>query len=172
MKKLGVHHIHHVPEWPSYFCKIWALYVSQIYKVYIFTCLFSVRNTINLSHHELNMFNHAQWWKKYLSKEYLAINIIKHTFHVINLLYIYIYNMNIYIYIWKRNMKSFSNETVSFFFRKFCFSYILDFAKTVWALRILAQKFTRNFLKKEFWALHNHVLVSILLCSSHFTELN
>ena len=30
-----VHHIHHVPKWPFYFCKIWALCVSQIYMVYI-----------------------------------------------------------------------------------------------------------------------------------------
>ena len=27
----------------------------------------------------MNMFNQAQWWKKYLSKEYLSLNIIKHT---------------------------------------------------------------------------------------------
>ena len=42
MKKLRVHHIHHMPKWPSYFCKIGALCVSQIYMVYIFTCLLSV----------------------------------------------------------------------------------------------------------------------------------
>ena len=47
MKKLRAHHIHHVPKW-----KIWALYVSQIYMVYTFTCLFSLCNRINLSHHE------------------------------------------------------------------------------------------------------------------------
>ena len=52
MKKLRAHHIHHVPKWPSYFCKIWVLCVSQIYMAYIFTCVFSVCNTINLSHHE------------------------------------------------------------------------------------------------------------------------
>ena len=52
MLKLRAHHIHHVPKSPSYFCKIWALCVSQIYRVYILTCLFSVFNTINLSHHE------------------------------------------------------------------------------------------------------------------------
>ena len=33
----------------------------------------------------------------------------------------------------KRNMKSFSNETLNFFFRKFWLSYILDFAKTVFS---------------------------------------
>ena len=75
-------------------------------------------------------------------------------------------------YILKRNMKSFSNETLNFFFRKFCFSYFLDLAKTVWALRILSQKFTRNFVIKELWALENHVLVNMLLCSSHFTEVH
>ena len=46
------HHIHRVPKWPSYFRKIWALCVLQIYMVYIFICLFSACNTINLSHHE------------------------------------------------------------------------------------------------------------------------
>ena len=59
IKKLHVHHIHHVPKWPSYICKICALSVSQIYMVYIYiyiyiyisACLFSVRNTVNLSHH-------------------------------------------------------------------------------------------------------------------------
>ena len=39
-------------KWPSYFGKIWALYVSQIYMVYISHFLFSFRNAINLSHHE------------------------------------------------------------------------------------------------------------------------
>ena len=43
-------HIHHVTKWPSYLCKIWVLCVSQIYMIYII-CLFSVCNTINLSHH-------------------------------------------------------------------------------------------------------------------------
>ena len=46
---------------------------------------------------------------------------------------------------WKRNMKSFSSKTLNFFFRKFWAFYILDLAKTVWALRILWQKSTRNF---------------------------
>ena len=27
----------------------------------------------------MNIFNQAQWWKKYFSKEYLSLNIIKHT---------------------------------------------------------------------------------------------
>ena len=39
---------HTFAKWPPYF---WALCVSQIYMVYIFTCLFSVRNKINLSCH-------------------------------------------------------------------------------------------------------------------------
>ena len=52
-----------------------TLCVADIYGIY-FTCLFSVRNKI---YHVLNMFNHIQWWKKYLSKEYLSLNITKHT---------------------------------------------------------------------------------------------
>ena len=75
-------------------------------------------------------------------------------------------------YMWKRNMKSFSNETLNFFFRKFWVSYILDLAKTVRALRILSQKSTGNFGIKELWALENHILVNMLLCSSHFTEVH
>ena len=66
-------------------------------------------------------------------------------------------------------MKFFYNETLIFFFRKFCTSYILDLARNVRALRILLQKSTRI---KELWALENHVLVNILLCSSHFTEIH
>ena len=72
--KLCVHHMHHVPKWPSYICKICALCVSQIYMVYIFSCLFSVHNTTNLSYH---MFNQAQWWEKYLC--IFRSNFIKHT---------------------------------------------------------------------------------------------
>ena len=53
-------------------------------------------------------------------------------------------------------------ETLNFFFRK------LDLAKTVWALRILSQKSTRNFGIKELWAQEKHALVNMLLCSSHF----
>ena len=69
-------------------------------------------------------------------------------------------------------MKSFSNETLNFFFRKFLVSYILDLAKTVRALRILAQKSSRNFGIKELQALENHILVNMLLCTSHFTEMH
>ena len=36
----------------SYFCKIWALCVWQIYMVYIFACLFNIRNAIDLSRYE------------------------------------------------------------------------------------------------------------------------
>ena len=50
MKQLHAHHIHHVRKWPSYFWKIWALGVWQIYMIYIFSCLFIVCNTRNLSH--------------------------------------------------------------------------------------------------------------------------
>ena len=46
-------------------------------------------------------------------------------------------------------MKSFSNETLNSFFRKFWASYILDLPKTVRALLILPQKSTRNFEMKE-----------------------
>ena len=73
-------------------------------------------------------------------------------------------------YIGKENMKSFFDETLNFFFRKFWASYILDLAKTVRALQILWEKFTRNFGIKELWALENHILVNMLLWSSHFTE--
>ena len=45
---------------------------------------------------------------------------------------------------WNWNMKSFSIETLIFFFRKFWVSIILDLAKTVWALWILSQKSTRR----------------------------
>ena len=41
-------------------------------------------------------------------------------------------------------MKSLFNKTLDFFFRMFCFAYILDLDKTVWALPILSQMFTRN----------------------------
>ena len=34
MKNLHAHHIHHVPKWSSYFCKIWALCVSDICGIY------------------------------------------------------------------------------------------------------------------------------------------
>ena len=69
-------------------------------------------------------------------------------------------------------MKSFSNETLNFFFGKFWVSCILDLAKTILALRILPQKFTRNFIIKELRALENHILVNMLLCSSHSTEVH
>ena len=48
-------------------------------------------------------------------------------------------------------MKSFSHEALKFFFRKSCFFYILDLAKTVWALRNLSQKVTGNFVINELW---------------------
>ena len=111
IKQLRAHHMHHVPKCPSYFCKIWAFCVSQTYMVYIFTCLFSVCNTI--IYHIMNMFNQAQWWKKYLSKEYLSLNIIKHTCSWRNkfivCMYIYIY---IYIYVYNiYRLKPSKNQT-------------------------------------------------------------
>ena len=45
-------------------------------------------------------------------------------------------------------MKSFSNETLNFFLRKFWTSYILDLAKTVRPLQILSEKSNfKNLLK-------------------------
>ena len=41
-------------------------------------------------------------------------------------------------------MKSFSNETLTFFFKKFWACYILNLAKTVRTLPILSQKSTRK----------------------------
>ena len=35
---------------------------------------------------------------------------------------------------------------------------ILDLAKTVWDMRILWQKSTRNYGMKELWALENHIM--------------
>ena len=70
---------------------------------------------------------------------------------------------------------SFSNKTPNFFFKKFWPSYILDIAKipkTVKALRVLPQKSTRKFGIRDIWALKNHVLVNMLLCSSHFTKVH
>ena len=75
-------------------------------------------------------------------------------------------------YVWNWNIKSFSNETINLFFRKFWASSILDLAKSVWAPRILSQKSTRNYGMKEILALENQVLVDELLCSSHFTKVS
>ena len=55
---------------------------------------------------------------------YLTIYMYIIYIYVIYVIYIYI----LYIYIWKRNnMKSISNETLNFFFRKVCFSYNQSF---------------------------------------------
>ena len=40
-------------------------------------------------------------------------------------------------YMWNWNIKSFSNETINLFFRKFWASFIFDLVKSVWAPRIL-----------------------------------
>ena len=67
-------------------------------------------------------------------------------------------------YRWNLNIKSFSNETLNFFFGKFCSSYLLHLFKTLWVLLILSQKSTRNFEMKELWTMYWWI------CSSHFTE--
>ena len=50
-------------------------------------------------------------------------------------------------HIWKLNMKSFSNEKLNLFFRKFCCSYVLDLPKTVRAPWILLKELSRNSFK-------------------------
>ena len=60
----------------------------------------------------------------------------------------------------------FSNETLNVFFWKFLTSEILDFPKTVSALQILSHRSSWNSRVKELWALENHVLANMLLCSS------
>ena len=57
---------------------------------------------------------------------------------------------NIYM---KKKHEIFLQWNTNFFSSESCFSYILDLSKTAWALRILSQKSTRNFVAKEFWAL-------------------
>ena len=95
MKKFHVHHIHHVRKWPSYFCKTWGLCVSHMYMVYLFACLFSVCNTINLSRHE---YVQSGPMMCEVSLETVSLNILVH--FVINLLYIYIYlSISISIYL-------------------------------------------------------------------------
>ena len=58
-------------------------------------------------------------------------------------------------------------NTLNFLFRKSS-----DFTQTVWSLWLLSQKSGLNFSIKELWVLENHVLVNMLLCSSHFTEVH
>ena len=100
-------------------------------------------------------FNFNRAWESHVSSEISLIQ--KCTFN---------------IFVLTIHINTFSNETLNFLFRKFCFSCILDLTKTVWALRILLQIFTRSFVIKEFWALENHVLVNMLLWSSHFIEVH
>ena len=64
------------------------------------------------------------------------------------------------------------SESFTFFSRMLWISYILDLAKTVRAQQILLQKPTMNSGMKKLEALENHVLVNMLLCSSHFTEVH
>ena len=67
----------------------------------------------------------------------------------------------IYIYIYITKYEIFLQWNTKFF-TNFCFS-ILHLAKTVSTLRIMSQKFTRNFVIQEFRALENHVFVNMLL---------
>ena len=48
-----------------------TLCVTDIYGIYF--------HFIQQIYHIMNRFNQAQWWKKNLSREYLSLNIIKHT---------------------------------------------------------------------------------------------
>ena len=78
-----------------------------------------------------------------------------------------------HIYTWNWNMKSFSNEALNFLFRKFWASSVLDPAQTIWGLQILPQKSSLNFWMKEFWKpLENHLLMNMLLCTSHYSEVH
>ena len=125
----------------------WRLNMFAVYFLMIFAWFVQSYFSLNQHGKYIRSLNFTKMWRK-------------------------IWRQQKYIYIYKWNMKSFSNETLNFFFRKLCLSYILDLAKTVWALRILSQEFSRNFVKKELWVLENHVLVNMLLCSSHFTEVH
>ena len=68
------------------------------------------------------------------------------------------------------NMKSFTNETWNFFLQKVLGLLKLNLAKTVWVLQILSQKSCLNFWMTELWALENHILVNMLLCSSYISQ--
>ena len=109
---------------------------------------------------------------------YIYIHLKRGNIHT----YIYIY---IYIYIWNEEIKSktsgkiymktkyeiFLQWNIKLFLQKVLF--LLHFGSCqFWALVILSQKFTRNFGINELWALDNHVLVNMLLRSSHFTEVH
>ena len=104
---------------------------------------------------------------------YLLLSVLK-VFAKTKYKYVYILFIYIYIYIYnkkwtfsKTSGKVYMNtkheiflqwNTKLFLFRKFCFSYILDPVKTVWVLRMLSQKPTRNPVIKQLLALKNHVL--------------
>ena len=68
-------------------------FMCHRYIWYIFSLVCSVF-VIQYIYHIMNMFNQVQWWKKYLSKEYVSLNI-KHTCSWRNKFVVYIY---IYIY--------------------------------------------------------------------------
>ena len=64
-------------------------FVCHRYIWYIFSLVCSVF-VIQYIYHIMNMFNQVQWWKKYLSKEYVSLNI-KHTCSWRNKFVVYIY---------------------------------------------------------------------------------
>ena len=103
---------------------------------------------------------------------YIYILCIYKHIYIYILICIYIYVIYIYIHKSNWNMKSFFSEILNFPFRKFWASYILDRAQTVWALQMLLQKSSLIFWMKKLWAPENHVLVNMLLCSSHFTKVH
>ena len=114
--------------------KIWALCVSQICMVYIFTCLFSVRNTINLSRQEPCLIRPNDG--RIISQK--SININKHAFHdMINLLYIYI---NIVL-------KSFLSKTKFNCIKKMAIFFILTGSKNI---KIQKIKFEVGFSYKDW----------------------
>ena len=64
------------------------------------------------------------------------------------------------------SIEAFCTHCLYFIFGEFWPPYILDLAKTVSALQILSQKFTRNFGINKLWRainkLESHVLVTLL----------
>ena len=64
-------------------------FMCHRYIWYIFSLVCSVF-VIQYIYHIMNMFNQVQWWKKYLSKEYVSLNI-KHTSSWRNKSVVYIY---------------------------------------------------------------------------------
>ena len=147
---------------------------------YIYICIYRQIDRYRYIYRYRYILTFSGWHTKYI---YINVYIYIYIYLFIYLstylsiyLFIYIYILYTYIYIWKRIMKSFSNETLfsmkQFSFRKFCFSYILDLAKTVSALRILSLIFTRNFIIKELWALENHAHNPMYITSHEYNPSN